>query len=301
LAEVKLEIAQKEITMARIPLGIESDAAGNYPQAVNKREQKILEAMREDRNIALTFKQAVVTSRNDSVGAILPTENAAAVVAVHDMDGVKIEQYMSVVESTGTALYLFPYVSADGLELPLDANVTDGPTAYELTPGILARNPGAYTVGSLPGGNGSSVYVEADIIIDDISDLDQLIVGFRKLEAYQADPNDYDELAALHVGETGATVEDGRISVMKILNAGATSFTDTAVTDWADAAQKKLRVEVRNDGVCTFKIAGTATVVTSMTFDAAEVIIPFIYVDNATGSTTGDPGITLVSFKAGVM
>ncbi len=282
----------------RIPIGIESDAAGVYPSNVNKDERKLLEALREDRNVDLSFKHALVTSRNDSAGAILPTENAAAVVAVHNVDGVIMEQYMSVVESTGTALYLFPYVSADGLELPLDADVTDGNVGYELGLGVLARSRGAYTVGSLPGNK--TVFIEADVIIDDISDLDQLMVGFRKREAYQADPNSYDELAALHVGETGGTVEDGRISIMKILNNAATSFTDTAVTDWADAAQKKLRVEVANNGVCSFFIAGTQTQVASMTFDAGEVIIPFIYVDNATGSTSGDPGVTLASLKVGI-
>ena len=284
----------------RMPIGVESDAAPANPQSPNNRERKIMEAIREDRNVDMNFKHAVVTSRNDSAGVILPSENAAAVVVVHNIDGVIMEQYMSVVESTGTALYLFPNTVAGGLSLPLDANITDGPTGYELTMGVLARSRGVYTVGSLPGGSASSVFVEADLIIDDISDLDNLMVGFRKREAYQADPNDYDELAALYVGETGATVEDGRISVMKILNGAPTSFTDTATTDWADLAQKKLRVEVNNAGVCSFFIAGTQTTVASMVFDAGEVIIPFIYIDNATGSTTGDPTITLVSLKAGL-
>jgi hypothetical protein len=287
--------------MSRIPLGIEKDAPGNYQAKLNNREKKVIEALRLDQNIDIDMKSPVIVSAADNVGVPLPSEAAAALVVPMIVDNVPFVRYLSVVESTGTAVYAHPYVSTDGLEIVLDANVTDGVTACELGHGIISSNPAKFTVGSFPGGSDTVVFIEADILIDDISDLDQLFVGFRKLEAFQAEPDNYDELAAIHVGETGATVADGQINIATILNNAATTYTDTTLTDWADAAQKKLRVEINNLGQCTFLVAGSVPTVTKIfAFDAGEVIIPFMFFENTSGSTTGDPGVTLVGYKVGI-
>lgn len=288
--------------MARVPLTIETNPAGEYPKKFNKRELKTIEAVKQDKNIELSFQSQPVWSYviTNSAGAqaVVPAEANALDELRLNIDGVEFEEHLSVVETTGTALYNFPYTSTSGLEIPLDADVTDGVTACEITNGILTTGPATYTVGSFP--DNAPIMFECIIKIDDITDLDQLFMGFRKAEAYQAEPDNYDELAAIHVGETGATVADGQINIATILNGGATIYTDTTETDWADAGEHTLRVEVTNTGVCTFKYDGEEpTVSKTFSFDDGEVIIPFLFVENTSGSTTGDPGVSVSSWKCG--
>lgn len=277
-------------------LGLETDAVGNYNQKHNAREKKLAETIREDKNINDTFRQQVVVSVSNGDGAGTRVTEAAAGMEIGIASGAAMyEQHLAVVESTGTAEYLHPYTSSDGLELPLDADVLNGPTAYELTNGITSRSKAAFTIGT-----DDPFYLEAVIKIDDISDLEEMWVGFRKAAAYTADPDDYTDVAAFHVGETGGTVADGQINLATILNNAATTYTDTTLTDWADAGQHTLRIDVTKAGKVTFSYDDAApTVTASFTFDDGDVVIPFLYVDNTTGSTTGDPGVTLVSWKVG--
>lgn len=283
--------------MAIIRLGMETDApAAGTPQKFGKRERKLAETIRKDKNIDLSFQCApVIGNINQEDGTPLAAESAQGQEIALIVDGVHMEMHHAVLESTGTAVYKMPLVSADGLEIRVDADVTDGPTAVELTHGITARSRAAFTVGTDP-----AFFISAKIKIDDISDLEELAVGFRKAEAYQADIDSYDELVAFHIGETGATVADGQINIMKILNNAATSYVDTTLTDWADTNEKTLRIEVDAEGNCTFLVDGSApTVTTTFKFDAGEVVVPFIYVDNTAGSTTGDPGVSVSEWKVG--
>lgn len=260
----------------------------------DERDVQLYKAVKLDRNLEETWTSQPVFSAAASAGTLLPAENAAQTVGFMTENG-QYELRESVVESTGTAAYALPYVSADGLELPLDADLTDGVTARELTCGVTARSKRAFTVGTDP-----DFFMEAKILIDDISDLGQMFVGFRKAEAYQADPDNYDELAAWHIGETGATVADGQLNIATILNNAATSYTDTTETDWADAATKTLRVVVRKGRQVEFYLNGAAPTVTKVfSFDSGEVVIPFVFVESTAGSTTGDAGVTLQSFRCG--
>src|SRR5574343_598290 len=99
--------------MSRIPLGIERDAAAAYQQKLNKRERKVVEAVKEDRNISIDPQSTLVISAVDTAGTVLAAEAAAAMKIPMILDGVHFERYLSVVESTGTAVYNHPYVSAD--------------------------------------------------------------------------------------------------------------------------------------------------------------------------------------------
>ena len=109
-------------------------------------------------------------------------------------------------------------------------------------------------------------------------------------------------MAAIHIGETGATVADGQFNIATILNNVATVYTDTTLTDAADATEYALRVEVANNGACTFKIAGSVPTVTkAFSFDSGEKIIPFLFAETTAASTHGDPGIIISSWKCGVM
>ncbi len=160
--------------------------------------------------------------------------------------------------------------------------------ALELTNGITSLSKAAHTVGSL---KQPKIFFQTKIKIDDISDVTEMFIGFRKAEAYQVDPDSYAAVAAFHIGAT----DDGRISITTSVSSTET-VVDTTLTDWGDGDEKTLRIEVQNDGKCSFFVDGaTPTVTASFSFTAAEVIVPFIHMN----SETGDPGVSISQYQVG--
>jgi hypothetical protein len=169
-------------------------------------------------------------------------------------------EYEYHVKGTGQTI-LAPVWGATGLNVSQDLTNNEG---VEYTNGITALSRFSFTVGT------DSVFFKLKIKITDVSGSDQLIMGFRKQEAYQADWNDYDELVS--IGNVS-----GDIKLGTILNNAATVVTDTT-DNWADGATKTLEVYVSKAGVVTYKIDGAApTVTAAFTFDNAEKIIPFFF------------------------
>jgi len=168
----------------------------------------------------------------------------------------------------GTQTIVAPSMAATGLDLnSLDQTADDG---AEYCPGILASSPHVFTVGTDP-----AFMMRAKLSIADVSGTDDLAVGFRKLEAYQANVDDYDEMAALNVIA-------GDIKIETILNGAATTTTDTT-DNWADAETKELEIHVSAAGAVTYLIDGVApTTTAAFSFDSGEVVVPFIYVLNDT-------------------
>lgn len=183
----------------------------------------------------------------------------------------------------GTQTIVGPTLGTYGLNVVQDEAENDG-TEYTL--GILAYNKGVFTVGT-----DAAFYAKMRFYIDDVSGTDDCAFGFRKLEAYQANLDDYDELACLNV-------ISGNINIETILNGGDTVTTDTT-NDWADAATHTLEVYVSAAGVVTYKIDGSApTTVAAFTFDDAEVVIPFFY-----QLAAADPeaaAVELIEFECGL-
>ena len=167
--------------------------------------------------------------------------------------------------------------NALGMKIDLDQTADDG---VELVPfGITSNSPAAFTVGS-----DAAFYARCRLYITDVSGTDDLAFGFRKLEAFQANIDDYDEMAAINL-------ISGDIKIETILNGGATSTTDTT-DNVADLAIIDLYVEVSNAGVVTFKHGlngglAAPTVTASFTFDSAEVVVPFLYFLHATDVASG--------------
>lgn len=162
----------------------------------------------------------------------------------------------------GTQTILAPVFSASGLNIAMDQTNNDG---VELTNGITSRGKQTFTVGTDPG-----FYFTATLTIADVSGTDDLAVGFRKAEAYQANVDDCDEAAFLNV-------ISGAIKIETILNNAATTTTDTTQTV-ADAGTVTLTVKVSSSGQVTYEINGAApTVTANYTFDNGEVVVPFLY------------------------
>jgi hypothetical protein len=271
----------------RIGLVSEIDNLSSYPKKHNARELKLAQDILKSKEVDDSFEQQpVISTANSADGTALPAEAAAAAVIAMNSGRAPYELYYAAVESTGTAVYKFPRVSADGLELPMDDDQTDGPTAIELTHGTTARSRCAFTVGT-----DEDFFCQATLTIDDISDVTELWFGFRKAEAYQADPDNYDELACVNVG-LGA---DGRFNITKILNNAATSTTNTGATAWADGESHTLKVVVRKSGRCEFYVDGTQYTAAAHTFDSTEVVVPFLHLDGE----TGDAGVSISSWRVG--
>lgn len=184
----------------------------------------------------------------------------------------------------GTQTILLPsYSAAKGLDLVQDAVSGDG-TEYTL--GIGSNSRGVVTVGT-----DGDAFFKAQIELTDVSGFAEMAVGFRKLEAYQAAIDDYDEMACFNV-------QAGVVNIETILNGGATSTTDTTLTDWADGATHTLEVRVDNAGAVTFAYDDAEpTVVPTFSFDSGEVIIPFIY--QTLGATAAN-GCFLKEWQSGL-
>lgn len=182
----------------------------------------------------------------------------------------------------GTQTIVAPSMGTGGLDISLDAADNDG---AEFCLGINAANKGVFVVGTSP-----AFYAKMRFAIADVSDTDDCAFGFRKVEAYQANIDDYDEAACLNVIA-------GDIKIETILNGGGTTTTDTT-DNWADTATHTLEVYVSAAGVVTYKIDGSApTTTAAFTFDDGEVVVPFFYFLHAAASTAG---IVLKEFECGL-
>lgn len=221
------------------------------------------------------FKQAPIAAKKAGAGAATGTTG--------DENLLYTGQNLFEYHILGTQTIVAPAVSATGLNIGMDQTEDDG---VELTQGITARSPGVFTVGTSP-----AFYAKCKFSIEDVSGTDDCAFGFRKMEAYQAAIDNYDEMAALNV-------ISGAIYTETILNNGATTSTDTTDT-WEDNATHTLEVYVSAAGVVSFKIDGaapTAVAATAFTFDEDEVVIPFFYFLHA-GDVAG--AVNLISWEVG--
>lgn len=163
-----------------------------------------------------------------------------------------------------TATILAPYVTTNGIPLSLDATDNEG---MELSAPVFASCPKEFIVGS------TECAFYAKINLDDISGTDAFYAGFRKKEAYQAVPDNYNDMATLSLIATA-----GLINMSTILAGAATTNTSTAVT-WVDTETHDLEVRVLIDGTCKFYIDSvekTQLQATGFKFAAGTVLIPFI-------------------------
>lgn len=161
----------------------------------------------------------------------------------------------------GTQTIVAPTFSAPGLNITMDQTDNDG---VEVTNGIDADQRVAFTIGE------DQFFGECTITIADVSGTDDCAFGFRTAESYQANIDDYNNMAVLNV-------ISGTVTLETILNNGATSSTSTGVTV-ADGVSVTLRIEVLTDGSCTYFVNGNEVLATNaFKFDTTDVVVPFIF------------------------
>lgn len=123
----------------------------------------------------------------------------------------------------------------------------------------------------IAGVSGAS-FGRVSLTLEDVSGLSECAFGLRKVEAAQANIDDYDEMAVLNV-------QNGVINRETILNNGATVTTATGQT-WADGATKELswrlgRADAGGGRVCELFVDAIAC--GRFTFDNNEVLQPFLF------------------------
>jgi len=166
----------------------------------------------------------------------------------------------------GTQTILIPAVTADGLDIGQDQADDDG---CEVSGCPVTGSGGIqFVVGTDP-----AFYFACTVTVPDVSATDDFAIGFRKAETYQADVDNYDEMAAFNI-------ISGDIKTETIINGASTVTTDTT-DNWTDGQSKTLKVLVSAAGVVTYQVDGSApTTTAAFTFDNAEVVIPFVYMLN---------------------
>lgn len=217
---------------------------------------------RRDKNERYVFEQFMARPLYvDEDGDGAPTGTAG------DVNIMRTDRNSFEYVAKGTQTTVKHTFAATGVDVTGDATADDG---WEITQGITSRSRGYFTVGT-----DASFFFALTFSIEDVSGTDDCFVGWRKAEAYQANLDDYDEMAGLNV-------ISGDIKVESILNGATTSTTDTT-DNWADTASHCLATYVGADGAVTFKIDGAAPSTTATyTFDDGETVVPFFFFLHAT-------------------
>lgn len=175
----------------------------------------------------------------------------------------------------GTQTILAPSLDSFGLNLVQDNTAGDG---IELCMGQTALSPCAFTVGS-----DNAFFVQAVFKVQDASGTNPLIIGFRKVQAFDATLANYTDFAS--IGIVG-TSNPNKVQLQTNLNNAGVVTTDTTQTV-ADGATIQLKIKVSASGVVTYEYNYAApTVVAAFTFDSGDVVIPFIRFTEAADITT---------------
>lgn len=175
----------------------------------------------------------------------------------------------------GTQTILAPSLDAFGLNLVQDNTAGDG---IELCMGQSALSPMAFTIGS-----DAAFFLQAKFKVQDASGTNPLIIGFRKVQAFDATLSNYTDFVS--IGIVG-TANPNTVKLQTQLNTGGVVTTDTTNTV-ADGATFQLQINVSSAGVVTYQYNYAApTVVAAFTFDSGDVVIPFIRFTEAADVTT---------------
>ena len=240
----------------------------------------------------LSGAQPLILRTASSIVA-LPTAAAAQVNTMQTANGVAWEFYQT------TAQTLQPIGNAKGIVI--DGDQVDNESAEFVPGGNYSTAPFAFTVPSSTNAGSSDFFFEATLEITDASGSDQLLVGFRKQEAFAVPTSFLTGGDGIYtdffgIGFCATKANPNPVGTASDLNnSGVTVATPTGFT-WADAGINKLGVRVVGgraigyingvrlgnpvavDGVGTAITAIDTVTTPSFTFDAGDTLVPFIFV-----------------------
>lgn len=173
----------------------------------------------------------------------------------------------------GTQTILAPSNDAFGLNLVQDVVSGDG---IEIGMGKTALTPASYIIGTSP-----AFFMECEFKVATVTGVNPLIIGFRKVQAFDATLANYTDFVAIGIVGTG-----GKYQLQTQISTLGVTTTDTTQTG-TNAATFRLKISVSAAGVVTYQINDAApTVVAAYTFTSGLQVVPFIRcVQSATTST----------------
>ena len=173
----------------------------------------------------------------------------------------------------GTQTILAPSNDSFGLNLIQDNTSGDG---IELCLGQDANNPATYVIGS-----SNAISFEMEFKVQDVSGVNPLIIGLRKVQAFDATLANYTDFVALGIVGTAAKFQ----TQTQIATGGVVTTDTTQVA--LDATVFRLKINVSSTGVVTYQINSQApAVVAAYTFANGLQIMPFIRCVEAADITT---------------
>jgi hypothetical protein len=175
----------------------------------------------------------------------------------------------------GTQTILAPKLDAFGLNLVQDNTAGDG---IELCLGVTALSPACFVIGT-----DAAFFIKAEFKVEDASGVNPLIIGFRKVAAFDATLSNYTDFAS--IGVVG-TADPNTIFIQTQITTGGVVATNTTQTV-ADGATFRVSVKVSAAGVVTYLVNDAApTVTAAYTFTTALNVIPFVRFTEAANVTT---------------
>lgn len=171
----------------------------------------------------------------------------------------------------GTQTILAPKIDTFGLNLgSQDQTAGDG---IELCQGVTALSVANFLVGT-----DKAFYMRCEFKVDDTSGVNPLIIGLRKVQAYDATLANYTDFVS--IGLVG-TSNPGKLQIQTQKTTGGVVTTDTTQTV-ADSVVYRVAIYVSHLGIVTYTINDADPVVTAAyTFTTGLNVIPFIRMTQA--------------------
>lgn len=173
----------------------------------------------------------------------------------------------------GTQTTLAPVLDTFGLNLTMTGTSGQG---IELSMGQTELSPMAFTIGE-----DAAFFLQAQFKVQDVSGSNPLIIGLRKVQAFNATLSNYTDFVSIGIVGTA-----GKIQLQTQLNTGGVTTTDTTLTA-VDGAVFQVKIKVSSTGVVTYEYNyAQPTVVAAFTFDSGDIVVPFIRFTEAADVTT---------------
>lgn len=216
------------------------------------------------------FNQSPIVQSNLNTG-VAPSGVAGDINLIHLQDGSVMEEFVITAQAI-----LAPRMTATGLEIGGDQIATNG---YEYNWGVDANRRFAYVAQTA-----LAFFIEATFVVTTVANVEHFFVGFRRNAANNPNYALYTDgaMIGLHPVTNAATA-----IIAQSLNGPGWAYTNTT-NAWANGTTHKVRVNVAANGVVTYLIDGAAPVAipAAQTFDAGDVIIPFIHFSQAAAAFT---------------
>jgi hypothetical protein len=171
-----------------------------------------------------------------------------------------------------------------GLNVEMDLTADDG---VEICSGIINSNPNAFKIGA-----SSPFFFRARLTMSNPINTDDCAIGFRKQEAYQANIDDYADMAVLNV-----IAGDIKIETIK---GGASTVTTDTTDNFSANDTIDLQINVDETGAVNYLINGQEpTVSADYSFTDDLFVTPFMFfLHDSTNTDVIDFDINFVSLNS---